>query len=581
MTEASATRAMRPAAALSGLLLLTLVFTGGVSAQAPAPMPGTPGVANAPFSATASAPGALSPSALPLKLGLAQALGAALARNVTALLQRQEVLASEARVLIARGPFDPVIGANAAMNNDPRSLRRDEELAFEAAGVPGIRRQLQTTRSWQVGVEQVLISGIALSSSVGITGTDDSLARLTGQQRQNVGQVALTVRVPLLRNSGRATVGAALDAAQAELEAARLELRQDTAGALAGTAVAYWDFLARSRRLDIARASEARVADLVTELRRLIAADQVPAAEIELALATLAERRTLRLAAEQGVTESWRTLARTIGLSGAESLRAPLPADDFPGHDGSVLDYAGQLDALLAAALDARPDLAALRKREDAARLRVAAAGRNLQPQLDVNVSLFSSGLREGGLPLDVPAALLERRSGPSGGVSLLLSWPYENTAARGALFGQAAIRDSQSIRLRELGASIATNVAVQVEALRRSAAQLREVDEAVRRFTVTLRNEETKRQLGTSTLIDVINVQDRLFNALSLQVLQRQAFATAIALLRLEIGQLVQAGDDVFEVRPNDLLSADFGAVVRTPAASQTHPPAQPKENR
>jgi outer membrane protein TolC len=98
-----------------------------------------------------------------------------------------------------------------------------------------------------------------------------------------------------------------------------------------------------------------------------------------------------------------------------------------------------------------------------------------------------------------------------------------------------------------------------QIDALRRSAQQLQEVDEAVRRFAITLRNEETKRQLGTSTLIDVINVQDRLINAALLQIQQRQSYATAIAALRFEIGQIVRARDDAFEVRLADLLSNDF----------------------
>src|SRR5690349_22165550 len=48
------------------------------------------------------------------------------------------------------------------------------------------------------------------------------------------------------------------------------------------TALAYWDYLARIRRLAISREAENRAVRLVEETRRLIAADQVPAAEIQL-----------------------------------------------------------------------------------------------------------------------------------------------------------------------------------------------------------------------------------------------------------------------------------------------------------
>jgi len=503
---------------------------------------------------------ALGQSAIPpASLGLADALGAALSRNVGALLQRQEVVSSESRVLLNQGVFDPALTGSAGRNADRRSLRQDQTDGYAGIGLFGIDRQVLTTSSYQLGFDRILMSGVGIATSAGVTGTDDSLARLAGTPNQTVGQIALSVRVPLLRNAGRETVGAALDAANAELLAARLDLQQVTAQGLFETTAAYWEYVARTRRLDVARTSEQRALDLVGELRRLIAADQIPAAEIELALATVAERRVLRISAEQSLSESRRALARTIGLSPAESLSLPPPRDDFPGYDGRPVDYTTEIDRLLQQALEARTDLQAIVRREEAARFRVGAARNNLRPQLDLNFRLASSGLTEGRPISDLNGAFLDRRSGPSAGAAVSLRWPYNNATARGNLLGQSALLDAQSIRFRDLQASIASGLSLQVDALRRSALQLQEVDEAVRRFAITLRNEETKRQLGTSTLIDVINVQDRLINAALLQVQQRQSYATAIAALRFEIGQIVRATDDAFEVRLGDLLNNDF----------------------
>jgi outer membrane protein len=99
------------------------------------------------------------------------------------------------------------------------------------------------------------------------------------------------------------------------------------------------------------------------------------------------------------------------------------------------------------------------------------------------------------------------------------------------------------------------------VTGLRHSVQQLAESVESVRRYTTAVQNELTKRQAGTATLLDVVNMEDRLVSAQVAEIAARQAYAVAIAQLRYETGTLVRKDGNTFDVRIRDVLYPDFSA--------------------
>lgn len=494
------------------------------------------------------------------KIGLMEVLRESLKQNNNIQLQQQQVMASEGAKLQAQGQFDPVFSAEVSNQKEIRPLRQDEITALQASGVMDVTTQTSDTTTWRAGVEKTLPNGLVLGSNLTVTTTDDSTSRSALIPEQSAGRLNFTLRVPLLRNAGREVVSAAQYAAEAEYVAAQRELVQANAQTVLNSTLAYWNYLASLRRLGIAQASEQRAGVFVDETEKLIKADQVPRAEVELLLASRAEKTVARLQAEQALIEARRTLARSIGLPADQSLKLAEPADDFPAYAGQSLDVALLPDSLGEQALRQRADLEALRQRELAAQHRVTVASNNLKPQTDLSFSLGYRSLSEGHGPYDLNGLGTLGRSGPVAGVTLNVQLPYGNSSARGGFLAQTAAFDASTLRTRELEASIANNVAVQVEALRRTASQLASGAAAVQRYITTLRNEQTKRRLGLSTLIDLLNVQDRLDNAQAQQVQLQNAYASAIAQLRFELGALVHQQGDVFDVRAEDLTSPDFG---------------------
>jgi outer membrane protein TolC len=486
-------------------------------------------------------------------LTLGEALRDALRMNPNISLQQQQVRVNRGFELQALGQFDPLVSGVVTRNRDPRPLRRDEIAAF------GTNTQVSNTIGYSVGVQQPLRTGLTLGASVDVSTVSDNVLQSGGIPPQTAGRVSFTVRAPLLRNAGTEATTANLSAAEAEVTAAQYDLVFTNAQTLLNTTFAYWDYLARLRRLDIARDAETRSLRIADETRRLITADELPAAEIQLVLASASERAGTRVSAEQAVAEARRNLAVQIGLPVERLAALPPPADDFPPHEPRPIALDTRIDDLLDIAYTRRADFEAAKHRERAARHRLTLARSGLKPQVDVTLGAGYGTLVENRAPFDLYGVLGHNRAGPTLFATLAAEIPVRNSAAEGFFLAQSALLSASHIRVKNVADTIGNNVLTDVQALVRSAEQLAQSVETTRYYARTLENERTKRRLGLATLIDVINVEDRLTNALLAEVAARQTYANAIAQLRFDLGTIVLERDGQFDVAVEDLLKPTF----------------------
>lgn len=486
-------------------------------------------------------------------LTLGDVLREALRLNPNISLQQQQVLVNRGIEMQALGQFDPLISGVVSRNRDPRPLRRDEVAAF------GTNTQIANTIGYSLGVQQPLRTGVTVGANVDVSTVSDNVLQSAGVPPQTAGRVSFTVRAPLGRNSGTEATTANLSAAEAELVAARYDLVFTNAQTLLSTTFAYWDYLARLRRLDIARDAETRSLRIADETRRLVAADQLPAAEMQLVLASASDRAGTRVSAEQAVAEARRVLALQIGLPVERLAAMPPPADDFPASTGQPLALDTRIHDLLDIAYTRRADFEAAKHRERAARHRVELARSGLKPQVDLTLGAGYGTLVENRAPFDIFGILGQNRAGPTLFATLAAEIPVRNNAAEGFFLAQSALLSASNIRVKTVVDTIGANVLTDVQALVRSAQQLAQSVETTRYYERTLENEQTKRRLGLATLIDVINVEDRLTNALLVEVQSRQIYANAIAQLRFDLGTIVLERDGQFDVAVEDLLKPSF----------------------
>jgi outer membrane protein TolC len=105
----------------------------------------------------------------------------------------------------------------------------------------------------------------------------------------------------------------------------------------------------------------------------------------------------------------------------------------------------------------------------------------------------------------------------------------------------------------------------VAVTGAQRSAAQLAEAREAMRRYEAAVASERQRFQLGTSTLFDVILAEDGLTAASLSEIDARLRLAIGIARVGFESGTLVRSDGEISPARIAErLLRPQAGAGIR-----------------
>ncbi|HEX2188177.1 MAG TPA: TolC family protein [Longimicrobiaceae bacterium] len=442
-------------------------------------------------------------------------------RSAEAGVRRQEGVLQE-----ARGAFDPRLST-------VLSARRVQDPSQAGAADAPVASSLGM--EYGVAVDRRLRSGIVLAPQVSVSRTEapgtDLLAR-------NLATASLDVRVPLGRGRGGGVAAAQVTAARGAHAAAAADLRHRRDESALRSVEAYWGYLAAVQRLDVLRRAETRAARLVDETRRLVEADQLPAADLVRVAASLASRRAARIAGEQGLTTARQALGLAMGIPADSLATLPPPATPFPAPGGSAPDSVPSARAVVAEALRARDDLAAVRRRREAAQTLQRGARSEMRPQVDLELSLGYTGAEDGGA-LDRMLAPLSGRSGFHAGVQLSTGLALGNRSAEGMAMQSAADEQDAASAERELARRIALEAETATRTLGRSAEELAQTAESVRLNSTAVENERRKFQLGGSTLFDVLYAEDGLTSATLAHIDGELRHATALARLRFAAGSL------------------------------------------
>ena len=289
--------------------------------------------------------------------------------------QREQVIVAEGLLQAATGRFDMRLGGSVDSGRTTTPLRLQDQPA-------NLTTALTNQTRFTFGLDKPLRSGLIISPVIGVTRTGlnyDPLAT-------NRAAVSFGVTQPLMRGRGEAVVTAAETAARYDLSATTATCAT-AALSVYQTAVAYWNYVAAYRNLEILQASEARARRLVEETQTLINAGNRPAADLRQVNGNLVERTALRTAYQQSVFEARQTLGLAMGLQADRAAALPSPADPFPPLADNLPPPGDPqlLDTALASRADPRPraSASAARKRDRRrARRPEAASGSQSQPRL-------------------------------------------------------------------------------------------------------------------------------------------------------------------------------------------------------
>jgi outer membrane protein TolC len=355
----------------------------------------------------------------------------------------------------------------------------------------------------------------------------------------NNAQVSVQVVLPLLRNRGRAVVDAQEIAAGKELDASSYDLSQLASQLIAGTANAYWNYLRALQSLDVYRESEQRGLQLLDSVRELVRADIIARIEIDNGAANLASRTANRIQAEQAVVTAAQALAVAIGVSAGDILSLPEPSDPYPdGLKQPLLAITPDaLKGYIQLALSRRADYMAAKVRVSEAQTILVYARNQLKPQLNVVGNIGYAGLQETTRFDKYLSSVFQNLAGPSFTAGLQYTFPLGNHAARGQLMQTDATLQQGILHVNDTARNLASNVVTAATGLNSSVLQLGQAAEASASFGRALEGERQKLRFGASSVLDILQTEDRYVSARLAEISARVTYAAAIANFRYATG--------------------------------------------
>ena len=479
-------------------------------------------------------------------LELLDAVRMAIGLNPAVLLQTEQTKFYRGAYDAAGGPFDTLLKGDIARDDQRLSLTKSNQ-----ALAGGETESVTRTTSYTLGLQQQLRTGTVLSLGGGMTRSDENLLQVFPENRSSV---SFQVVQPLFRGRGSSAADVTGEkAAGKQYEASLQDLYFTINRNVLDTAEAYWDYVAASKNLEILRESEAKAARLIEEIKELIAADERPRSDLGQVEANLADKSAARISAEQALFQARQVLGLKMGASSEQIAALGYPKTTFPVSDEAA-SAAINSDGLQKLACSRRPDLKADAIREEGVAFLVAGAENDLLPRVDLQLAMGYSGLTEGRSTRNFFTPFTDNTAGPNVTARLSMALPLRNSGARGTLIQQKAVLEQQKITRNERKRQISSDVSVAVSALLTSMKGVEKSERAVKFYRDAIEDEKAKLKLGLSTLIDLISLEDRLTNALVVNVAQHIRYSKAVIELRFETGTLIECSDKGCLIGPEQL---------------------------
>ena len=493
-----------------------------------------------------------SPKRLSSNTGLAlmQAVQVTLYNQPAVLISQQDVVRSRGDLQMEAGMFDPAFTSSFDYQVNAYAPTYYENYLY------GIGDRTYTMTESSIGLKKKTRYGFSFGPSVAVTrshGITDYMLPTSSNQAI----VFFTVNVPLLKGRGKEAADADEMAAEEILGASILDLEQTISQSVLNTTKAYWRYLVALRELAVLKQMEADARKTLDDTRELVKGDEQPASDLQTFQANLAEKISQRVSGEQALFEARQNLGLAMGLAYGAINNLPLPADSFPDTENRITTpIIMNPDALFQKAITKRADFLALKKKENAARILLTASQNNVLPQLDINAGAGYAGLQDGGNVDEYFKSLGKNLTGANYQAGIRLTYPFGNNEAEGQVLQQRAVLQKAVIQTRDLERKINSGIQVAVQALWRTLRELKETRNAISHYRQAVKNEQVKFNMGMASVLDVINMQDRLRNVRLSEVRQMSKYADAVVQLGYETGILVTADSDSYRIEMNHLTA-------------------------
>lgn len=351
--------------------------------------------------------------------------------------------------------------------------------------------------------------------------------------------ISLQFSQPLARDRGHSINRVRIAQAGLRETQTRLGVTKEMLGLIRDVETTYWTLVCARRRLDLAKADVGIQERRIERFQYMTTAGIVSDQKVRAAQVSAETRRADVIQAESDVEQARLRIHELLGeaLQGRREIDTITPLPEEPPPE--------DLNSLVQAALDRRPELGVQQMTIDALEMEERLALNERRPRVDTVAGMSYGGLA-GSDPVSrplfpLPPDLAERdryqdafNDGAfSWSVGLRLSIPIGNQAALSRLQTIKLRLDQERIRLRQIKNGIGAEVESAFHEARSAWARLESARKLVGLAREGLTDTESKLQAGLSTEFDILEAKEGLSEAESRENQSHLAYVIELSRMR------------------------------------------------
>lgn len=455
--------------------------------------------------------------------------------NTTLKSSLENVNNAYAQIYGANAVFDPhwTIFTNVAEDNSPLT---NSQKAFYKDG-----EYQEKTNSYGVNFSQNLENGINISSQISYQKKNEN--SLPSETKTATSSLDFKLEIPIVAGSGRVTT-LNRKISQKMYKASLYDYERTVSGIILQSIVNFWKKNASEKTLEIVKRSENSMKQTKSDTIKLINAKQIPEAEINKIEAAIFQKDSERLYAETSLFQETQNLLEIMNLDIKTFDTIKLKDYSFVMKDKPEFSK-DTLNETISIATENRRDLKASKLRLDAAKDNLKKIEDSRRENIMLSLQSGFKGLSEGEDAESLTKAWSDNKTEYSYSLSLIHTFSvrdnYNNSEYLKAITQKnlAQISYEQKIRTVEKEAAISLKEMVNAWKIYNSSKRSMEYSKN------SLYAEKKKFNLGLSTILDVIDVEER-HNQIERNVISNETqFISAFLKYLHTTGKLLEKNKD------------------------------------
>lgn len=352
--------------------------------------------------------------------------------------------------------------------------------------------------------------------------------------------VYLNFSQPLLLGFGKSFNTFDLIMAGKNYRITELSYYQDVSNSVFQSIQAYLNYIFATKILEIQNETEIRYETLIEQLSLLASRDALPKADLVLVKAINASHKSSKKEAEFHVHREKINLGLRLGLNEMELESLPPPPGNFFINSISKPNTADYLEKCYEESIRKRFDLLLVQQQIDAMDLEVSYLSKSLKPELNLTLGLGYNGISaaQGLAQLYQPFYSNIKGMNYFAGISYVIK--PKRDKEKGELIQSMAIREREIIGKELLLAELRSDISQLYEQILTFNEVVNNNGIALDFHKEALDNEYIKLRLGTSTVINLLQLQINYNNALKEYYLALLNLNLSMIIFRNYTGSLI-----------------------------------------